>query len=84
MKSIGTLIFILTFGAIALANTEINDKINVIEMGVVLDTSDGSANASSQIEVDPENGLARLYKFKNSRVKKALAFATKHSQSKLV
>lgn len=84
MKSIITLIFTLTFGAIALANTEINDKVNVIEMGVVLDNGDGSAKPSSQFEVDTENGLARLYKFKNSRVKKALAFTTKHSQSKLV
>jgi len=84
MKSIAILIFILIFGASALANTESHAKVNVIEMGVVLDNGGDSASRRSQIEVGTKNGVARLYKFKNSRVKKALAFATKHSQSKLV
>jgi len=84
MKSIAILIFILTFGASALANTENHAKDNVIEMGVVFDNGADSSSPRSQIEVGTEHGVARLYKFKNSRVKKALAFTTKHSQSKLV
>jgi len=83
MKSLFSLIFVLIFGAIALANTENHVKVNVIEMGAVLDSSTDRANFSSQIEVGTENRIARLYKFKNWRVKKALGFETKHSKSKL-
>lgn len=84
MKSVITLIFILMFGGIALANTEINDKVDDIKMGVFLGGSIERSNAAPQIEVDTENGVARLYKFRNSRVKKALTFTGKHSKSKLV
>ncbi len=84
MKAILTLIFVLTFGAMSLANTETNVKINSIEMGVVLGSGTDGLNGTSQTAVGTENGIARLYKFQNARVKKALEFDTKHSNAKLV
>lgn len=84
MKTISTLFFALTFGAVALANTETDVKINSIEMGVVLDSGTNGINAASQTAVGTENGLARLYKSQNARVKKALTFDTIHTAAKLV
>ncbi len=84
MKAISTLFFVLTFGAMALANTETDVKINSIEMGVVLGSGTDSINGASQTKVGTENGLARLYKFQNARVRKALTFDTKHSRAKWV
>ncbi len=84
MKSITTLFFVLTFGATALANTDTDVKINSIEMGVVLGSGTNGLNGASQTGISAENGLARLYKFQNARVKKALAFDTKHTMAKLV
>ncbi len=40
------------FGGIALANTEINDKVVDIKMGVFLGGSIERSNAAPQIEVD--------------------------------
>mgnify|MGYP001796374459 CR=1 FL=1 len=40
-------------------------------------------NIEIQEEVKTETSVARLYKFKNSRVKKALSFRTKRNKSKL-
>lgn len=83
MKTVLTSMFILTFGAMALANPETDVKIDGIEMGVVLVNSPVGSDATPQIEVGTENGLVRLYKFQNSRVKMALSFATKYSKAKL-
>lgn len=84
MKAVLTLIFALTFGALALANTETDVKISSIEMGVVLDSGLGDISAASQATIGTKNGIARLYKFQNARIKKALAFDTKHAMAKLV
>ncbi|WP_373517526.1 hypothetical protein [Pricia sp.] len=84
MKTFSTLIFVLTFGAMALANTVTDVKIDSIEMGVVLGSGTDDLNAASQTTIGTENSIARLYKFQNARVKKALAFDTKHSNAKLV
>ena len=84
MKSLTTLILVLTFGAIALANTEPDVQIDVIEMGVFLDSSNEYSSDSTQIHINTKEDIARLYKFKNSRVKKALSFVTKQTSSKWV
>ncbi|MGB7394564.1 MAG: hypothetical protein WA913_09240 [Pricia sp.] len=84
MKAIIILLTVLTFGATALANTETDDKIDGIEMGIVLVGSTDRIDNTAQIEVDTENCVARLYKFQNSRVKKALTFTTKRTRAKLV
>lgn len=84
MKAVLTLIFILTFGALALANSESDVKIDGIEMGIVLADGFDSTDIAPQIESGTEIRVARLYKFQNARVTKALLFATKHEIDKLV
>lgn len=84
MKAILTSIFVLTFGALALANTETDVKIDGIEMGVVLGSGPIAIDLASEIKISAENGVARLYKFQNARVTKALSFDTRHTTAKLV
>ncbi|NND80419.1 MAG: hypothetical protein HKN53_11010 [Maribacter sp.] len=71
MKTILTLLFVLTIGAAAQAqDAKVDVKVETIEMSIVNTTTN-------------ENTVARLYKFKNSRVKKALSFTTKRNKAKL-
>jgi hypothetical protein len=71
MKTIVTLIFVLFIGVAAQAQDSIVDtKVETIEMSIVTSTT-------------KENTVARLYKNKNSRVKKALSFTTKRNKAKL-
>ncbi len=84
MKAIITLILVLIFGAVALAqNTPADVKVEVLQMGIVLDSSTDVVIAYNKITPTKENAVARLYKFKNARVKKALAFTTKRNKAKL-
>ncbi|MDH3697648.1 MAG: hypothetical protein OER83_06130 [Flavobacteriaceae bacterium] len=71
MKTLITLIFILFIGLAAQAqDTSSEAKVNTVKMSIV----------TSSIK---ENPVARVYKFKNSRVKKALSFKTKRNKAKL-
>ena len=84
MKAILTLIFVLIFGLTAFAqNTNTNDTVEPIKMGIVLDSGVITINNTKEVKIDTEKSVARLYKFKNSRVKKALAFTTKKDRPKL-
>ena len=72
MKTILTLIFVLTIGVTAQAqDAKVDVKVETVEMTIVTSTTTN------------ENTVARLYKFKNSRVKKALSFTTKRNKAKL-
>jgi len=74
MKAILNLTFVLFFGATAIAqNVKTDTKVATIEMGVVLSTE---IKVEKTVTVK-ENTVARVYKFKNTRVKKALVFETK-------
>lgn len=85
MKAIITLALIITFGASALANT--NDthvsKVETIEMGIVLDTGADVTIDFEEVEASEEKEVARVYRSKNARVKKAISFTTKNSRAKL-
>ena len=71
MKTILTLIFVLTIGVTAQAqDAKVDVKVETITKTIVTPTTN-------------ENTVARLYKFKNSRVKKALSFTTKRNKAKL-
>jgi len=84
MKAILTLIFVLFFGLTAFAqNTKTNDTVEPIKMGIVLDSGISTISDTKEVQIDTEKSVARLYKFKNSRVKKALAFTTKKDKPKL-
>ncbi|MDH3697643.1 MAG: hypothetical protein OER83_04590 [Flavobacteriaceae bacterium] len=71
MKTLLTLIFILFIGVAAQAQDSSSEtRVITIEMSIATSTTN-------------ENTVARVYKFKNSRVKKALSFTTKRNKAKL-
>ncbi len=79
MKAMLTLIAIIFFGTAAMAQASTQEvKVETITMTVTLETTTEVAK-----EVKPGTEVARLYMFKNSRIKKALSFATKKSKAKM-
>ncbi|MCK0192587.1 hypothetical protein [Arenibacter sp. F20364] len=77
MKTLFTLIFVLFIGVAAQANnTDQEVKVKTVTMSIVTTTQ-------NEVSVKNENKVARLYMFKNSRVKKELSFSTKLNKAKL-
>jgi hypothetical protein len=77
MKTLLTLIFVLFIGVAAQANNaEQEVKVKTVTMSIVTSTK-------NEVSVKNENKVARLYMFKNSRVKKELSFSTKLNKAKL-
>lgn len=72
MKTITTLIFVLLIGFTAQAK---DASVVAFETGFV--------TAVKEVKAQEENKVARLYRFKNSQVKKELSFATKNNKAKL-
>ena len=74
MKAILTYIFIILIGTTAMAQQETK-----------VPTQPETVNLTITIKKTTvkETSVARLYLFKNSRVKKALAFQTKRNKSKM-
>ncbi|MEQ8418769.1 MAG: hypothetical protein RIB64_02110, partial [Arenibacter algicola] len=69
--------FVLFIGVAAQANTVGQEvKVETVTMSIVTSTE-------SEVSVKNENKVARLYMFKNSRVKKELSFSTKLNKAKL-
>jgi|TARA_R110000868_G_scaffold21614_13_gene89630 hypothetical protein len=78
MKTILTLIFVLFIGVAAQAqNGAAEVKVETITMNIV------TATAKQEVVVKNENGVARLYMFKNSKITKELSFTTKLNKAKL-
>ena len=81
MKAIVTIIFIIFFGIAAQAQNNTKEvKVATIEMSIVTTTTTETKN---EVKTDTTTEVARLYKFKNSRVKKALSFTTKRNKAKM-
>ncbi|GBF21045.1 MULTISPECIES: hypothetical protein [Arenibacter] len=77
MKTLLTLIFVLFIGVAAQANTVGQEvKVETVTMSIVTSTE-------NEVSLKNENKVARLYMFKNSRVKKELSFSTKLNKAKL-
>ena len=76
MKTLITLIFVLTIGVAAQAQDKTAEvKVETIEMTIVTSTT--------QTTVQKEEKVARLYRRANAKVKKALSFTTKRNKAKL-
>ena len=76
MKTLITLIFVLTIGVTAQAQDKTAEvKVETIEMTIVTSTTEN--------KVEKEEKVARLYRRANSTVKKALSFTTKRNKAKL-
>ncbi|KAB7531272.1 hypothetical protein F8C76_07205 [Flagellimonas olearia] len=77
MKTILTIIAVIFIGTVAMAqDTSKEVKVDTVAAGVEL-------NIDIQKQTKGETEVARLYKFKNSRVKKELSFKTKKDRAKL-
>ena len=77
MKTLLTLIFVLFIWVAAQVNNVGQEvKVETVTMSIVTSTS-------NEVSVKNENKVARLYMFKNSRVKKELSFSTKLNKAKL-
>jgi hypothetical protein len=78
MKTILTLIFVLFISVAAQAqDASIETKAATVEMTIATSTS------YEDVVLENTTEVARLYKFKNSRIKKALAFTTKRNKAKM-
>ena len=76
MKNILTILFIVFISVAAQAQTETTSvELETVEMTIV--------NEVEEVKLEEEVKVTRLYKFKNSRVKKALAFKTKRDKAKM-
>ncbi|NJB37576.1 hypothetical protein [Croceivirga sp. JEA036] len=78
MKAIVTFIFIILIGNVAMAQAD--TKVEVKPQGVELNIAVAKEEVKQEVK---ETEVARLYMFKNSRVKKALSFNTKRNKAKL-
>ena len=77
MKTILTFIAVIFFTTTAFAQSASKEvKVATSTVGVEL-----TIEVSKEVKTETE--VARLYMFKNSRVKKALAFKTKSNKSKM-
>ena len=77
MKTILTIIFIIFLGFTAQAQNGTADvKVETIEMKIVTETS-------YEMNLETKTEVARLYKFKNSNIKKELNFLTKANKPKM-
>ncbi|WP_036379172.1 hypothetical protein [Muricauda sp. MAR_2010_75] len=77
MKTILTIIAVTFFGTMAMAQ-DISKEVKVETKSV-----DVELNVAIQNEIKKDRKMTRLYKFKNSRVKKELSFSTKRNKAKL-
>jgi len=81
MKTLFTIVFVLFIGVTAQAQSstvEVKEvKVETIELGIVTGVQFAEVTFENNTEV------ARLYKFKNSRIKKALKFTTKRNKAKM-
>jgi hypothetical protein len=77
MKTILTIIFIIFLSFTAQAQNATNEvKVETIEMTVVTETT-------YELNLEEKTEVARLYKSKNSKIKKELNFITKANKSKM-
>ncbi|MDF4202459.1 hypothetical protein PXD56_05820 [Maribacter sp. SA7] len=77
MKTIIATIFIIFLSFTAQAQNNTADvKVETIEMGIVTETT-------FEVKESTTTEVARLYKFKNSRIKRDLNFLTKANKPKM-
>ncbi|WP_396638384.1 hypothetical protein [Maribacter sp. R77961] len=84
MKLVITSILVLFTSTLAFAqDSENNDKVDTFKVGVVLVTGTPSTIPAESSSNFNEQVIARLYRYPNSRVKKALSFRAKKDRPKL-
>lgn len=77
MKTIVTIIFIIFLGITAQAQSNSVDvKVEAVEMTIVTETT-------NEVKLNIKTEVARLYKSKNSKIKRELNFITKANKAKM-
>jgi hypothetical protein len=77
MKTTATIFFIFFIGMSAQAqNNTTALKVETIETTIITETA-------AELHLENTTEVARLYKFKNARVTKALSFTTKRNKAKM-
>jgi hypothetical protein len=77
MKTIASIFFIFFIGMSTQAQNNTTDiKVETIEMGIVTETT-------TELNFENTTEVARLYKFKNARITKALSFTTIRNKAKM-
>ncbi|MFT5737736.1 MAG: hypothetical protein ACI9SG_002086 [Maribacter sp.] len=77
MKTTATIFFIFFIGMSAQAqNNTTALKVETIETTIITETA-------AELHLENTTEVARLYKFKNARVTKALSFTTKRNRAKM-
>ncbi|TDS17016.1 hypothetical protein DFQ03_1506 [Maribacter caenipelagi] len=77
MKTIIATIFIIFISFTAQAQKTTNEvKVETVEMSIVTETT-------NEVKANTTTEIARLYKFKNSRIKRDLNFLTKANKPKM-
>ncbi|MFS4494638.1 hypothetical protein [Maribacter sp. 2308TA10-17] len=81
MKAILTILFVLFIGVAAQAQASDAQKgeVKVETVGMTVVT----ISSIEKVSLEKNTEVARLYKFKNSRIKKALKFTTKRNKAKM-
>ena len=83
MKAIFTLVLVLFIGVAAQAQNNNNEvKVATSEMAIVTFSTTEEVSFE-EVTMKNKTEITRLYKFKNSRIKKALAFTTKRNKAKM-
>lgn len=84
MKTVLTFCFILFIHATTVAqHTKLHHQVDTTQMDVVLVSSLPVSIGMEKAKIEAEDTLALLYRYQNSRVKKALSFKTKKDRPKL-
>ena len=81
MKTIATIFFIFFIGTAAQAQNN-TAAINPEASGETVVTTIVT-ETTYELNIETKTEVARLYKFKNARVKKALSFTTKRNKAKM-
>ena len=83
MKATLTLIALLFATTFATASTAVQAPEVLPAIEITAEVSTEEVKEVKTVESADKKEVARLYKFKNSRIKKALSFKTKKNKSKL-
>ncbi len=84
MKTILTLIFVLFISVAAQAqDASIETNLPAVAGAATVEMTIVTSTSYEDVVLETATEVARLYKFKNSRIKKALAFSTKKSKAKM-
>ncbi|NNE03694.1 MAG: hypothetical protein HKN52_11070 [Eudoraea sp.] len=84
MKTLLTILVLLFLGTTLVAQNRIDhDKVENHKMDFVLGHSPSGSLHSKEIKKSKATTVARLYRFKNTRIKKELSFSTRRNRAQV-